>query len=58
MRPFLPLLALLAAGLLAGCGEPAPSVPLAPDKKLPDVSKMSPEESQKLLDQDHAAGRK
>lgn len=33
--------------LLAGC-EPSPSVPLAPDKPLPDTSKMSDEEIQKL----------
>jgi hypothetical protein len=42
------LLIAFAAGLLAGC-EPAPSTPLAEDKKMPDTSKMSKEEIDKLL---------
>jgi hypothetical protein len=50
-RLILPVLALVA-GILVGCGDPAPSVPLAPDTKMPDTSKMSPEEIQKL----HQAG--
>lgn len=45
------LLLVVLGVLLAGC-EPAPSVPLAPDKPLPDTSKMSAEEIQKL----HQAG--
>ncbi|AIE86517.1 hypothetical protein [Fimbriimonas ginsengisoli] len=45
------LLALaVAAGVLAGC-EPAPSTPLAPDQPMPDTSKMSQEEINKLHNQ-------
>jgi hypothetical protein len=35
---------------MAGC-EPGPSEPLAPDAKLPDTSKMSPDEIAKLRQQ-------
>lgn len=42
------LLGLLAAGLLAGC-EPTPSTTLAPEQKLPDVSKMPPDQVDKML---------
>ena len=45
------ILSLLAA-FLVGCGDPAPSTPLAPDQAMPDTSKMSAEEIQKL----HQAG--
>ena len=37
-------LAVLIAAAIAGCGDPAPSTPLAPDQALPDTSKMSTEE--------------
>lgn len=35
---------------LTGC-DPAPSTPIAPDQKLPDTSKMTPEEVQRLHSQ-------
>lgn len=45
------LLALIVVGgAMAGC-DPAPSEPLAPDAKLPDTSKMSPDEIAKLRQQ-------
>ncbi|CAN5609307.1 hypothetical protein BH11ARM2_BH11ARM2_19640 [soil metagenome] len=58
MKPtlFLAIL-ILAAGLLVGCGDPAPSTKLAPEQKLPDVSKMSPDQVDKMLKADHDAGR-
>ena len=46
----------VAAGVLSGCGDPAPSVPLAPDQKMPDTSKMTPEEIQKLHSEGSAGG--
>jgi hypothetical protein len=46
----------LAIGVLAGCGDPAPSIPVAPDQKMPDTSKMSPEEIQKLHQEGSAGG--
>lgn len=48
-------IALFAAGILAGC-EPAPSTPLAPDQKLPDTSKMTPEEISKMHSEASAGG--
>jgi len=52
------LLGALAAGLLAGC-EPAPSTQLAPDKgPMPDASKLSPDQVDKILQQNHEEGRK
>ncbi|GEM_PF-5306392 len=50
------LLAALAAGLLSGCGDSAPSTTLAPDKPAPDTSKMSSAEMDKLLQGNHDAG--
>ena len=54
-RLIVPIL-VLAAGVLVGCGDPAPSVPIAPDQKMPDTSKMSPEEIQKLHQEGSAGG--
>lgn len=55
----LPLLltALVAAGILSGCGDPAPSTPLAPDQKPLDASKMSKDDVDKMLQKDHEANR-
>ena len=50
-------LALLAAGLLAGCGDPAPSTPVAPEQKLPDISKMSKEEQDEIFKKSRDGGR-
>lgn len=47
---------LLAVFSLAGC-DPAPSTPIAPDQKLPDTSKMTPEEIQQLHGQGSGSGR-
>lgn len=45
MRRLLTLPFLAAAFLLGGCGDPAPSTPVAPDQApLPDASKMTKEE--------------
>ena len=35
---------LLVAGLVVGCGDPAPSTLIAPDVPAPDTSKISQEE--------------
>lgn len=47
----------LLGGLVVGC-EPAPSTPLAPEVKLPDVNKMSSEDLAKLKQQSHEGGRR
>ncbi len=47
----LSLLALIVVGGAATGCAPGPSEPLAPDAKLPDTSKMSPEEIAKLRQQ-------
>jgi len=47
---------LFAVGLLFGC-EPTPSTPLAPDKPMPDASKMSSQDIDKLLQKNHEEGR-
>ncbi len=46
---------LIAACLIGGCGD-SPSTQLAPDKPLPDTSKMSDAEIQKLHEQASAGG--
>lgn len=49
MRTLAAFLALaVVGGVLTGCGDPPPSTPLAPEKPLPDTSKMTPEEIAKL----------
>lgn len=54
----LPILLVLAAGLLVGC-DPAPSTPLAPDKPAPpDASKLSSQKMDDLLKQNHATDRR
>ncbi|MGV3615462.1 MAG: hypothetical protein ACO1SV_09035 [Fimbriimonas sp.] len=44
------------AALLAGC-DPGPSVPIAPDAKMPDTSKMSQEEIMKLREEGRKSER-
>ena len=51
-------LPILATGIVSGCGDPAPSTTLAPDKAMPDVSKMSDADIAKMRQQDHAGDRK
>jgi len=46
-RLIIPLSAIVVMGFVAGC-EPAPSTPLAPDVKVPDTSKMSPAEIERI----------
>jgi len=53
-RYILPAL-IIAAGVLSGC-DPAPSTKLAPDQPMPDTSKMSQEEINKLHSAGSAAG--
>ena len=48
----------LAAGYVAGCGDPPPSTTLAPEQKLPDVSKMSPDQVDHMLRGDKDSDRK
>jgi len=50
------IIATLAAGVLVGC-DPAPSTPLAPDKPMPDASKMSSQDIDKLLKKNHEEDR-
>ena len=50
MRRILWPLLVLASGLVAGC-DPAPSVPLAPDQKPPDTSKMSSADMDRMIKQ-------
>lgn len=52
------LLALLVASLIVGCADPTPSTTLAPEKPLPDVSKMSNEDVNRMLANDKANDRK
>lgn len=52
------LLIPFAAGLLSGCGDPAPSTKLAPDKPAPDASKMSPEQVDAMLKQNGAGAER
>lgn len=47
MKRLLFLAIVVVGAMVAGC-DPAPSVPLAPDAKLPDTSKMSADEIAKL----------
>ena len=45
MRRLLSLgVALLCGALLSGCGDPAPSTTLAPDKPMGDASKLTAEQ--------------
>lgn len=46
---------LLAAVVVAGCANSAPSTPLAPDVQLPDTNKMSQDEINKLHSQGSSA---
>jgi len=46
---------LVAAGVLSGC-DPAPSTKLAPDQPMPDTSKMSQADIEKLHNAGSAAG--
>ncbi|MGV3616514.1 MAG: hypothetical protein ACO1SV_14395 [Fimbriimonas sp.] len=55
MKKLAPLL--LAATLLGGC-EPAPSTPLAPEQKLPDVSKMTDAEKDALIQKSRGDDRR
>jgi hypothetical protein len=50
---FIPL---LAAGLLSGCGDPAPSTPLAPDIPPPDTSKISQADIDNFHQKEHDQG--
>lgn len=45
-------LLVLIAGALAGCGDPAPSTPIAPDVPQPDASKFSQEDINKFKAKD------
>jgi hypothetical protein len=56
MRRAIPLF-LLAVGWIAGC-EPAPSTKLAPEQKLPDVSKMPSDQVDEMLKGDRAGNRR
>lgn len=56
MKRLLLPLALLAGIAATGC-DPAPSTPLAPDAKLPDTSKMTPEEIAKLREEGQKSDR-
>lgn len=47
-----------AVGLVSGCGDPAPSTPLAPDKPMPDAKEMSAADVAASKAQDHETGRK
>jgi|GEM_PF-7072060 len=52
------LLALIAVTVLFGCGDPAPSTPLAPEQKMPDISKLPPDQVNKMLDKNNSSIRK
>jgi hypothetical protein len=49
--------ALLGVALIAGCGDPAPSTPIAPDKPPLDGSKMSKEELDRLHQAENAGSK-
>ena len=58
MRSLLILsLVALAAGLVCGC-DGAPSTPVAPDTKMPDVSKMSKAQIDQMLKGNGPPGKK
>ncbi|MBN9500492.1 MAG: hypothetical protein BGO01_07780 [Armatimonadetes bacterium 55-13] len=50
------LFCLAVAALLTGCGDPAPSTPLAPDQPAPDTSKFSQADIDKFHQQEAAQG--
>lgn len=52
-----PIVAFAAlAAILCGCGDPAPSTPLAPDIPPPDTSKFSQEDINRFHEKDGARG--
>jgi len=55
-RLLLPFIALVAAGLLSGCGDPPPSTPLAPDVPAPDTSKISQADIDKFHQSENQRG--
>ena len=50
-------LALLAFGVISGCGDPPPSTTLAPDKPMPDPSAMSAKDIAADKAKEHEGGR-